>query len=336
MEPVGTGRIVVPALNLDLHHHGVGAPSGGLGEEMLCTLGPVPTAPQCESEHTGSAGRIEVFAPGASGRFEIQRPVEARRASFPYGVAQHRAMAAIAGVVNKDITATLVHLPPTHKTRIGHRNNRYRRETPHIALVSDCAVEFIDPPVVCLVQFESIGSKGCVNLRQPAGGAGDLVGVVTKIDVMSFGAKATRPGECRLGLDKFGAVGRIGFVAFLGGNPEAPDVSFPRTVWVGIVDLIYSPVVGRSRCKPIRDRKSGETYDQETVGLIALESALGSGINILEVVAYVNVVRNCQITRRPLQIRPCVLVHDSIIRNGSASQWPGRGACGRDTLTSLL
>ncbi|MBA7682285.1 hypothetical protein ES703_90635 [subsurface metagenome] len=184
-------------------------------------------------------------------------------------------------------------------------------------------IEFVDAPVVKLVVFKCAGSIGCSSLWKPCNGVVHIVKIVTEIYMVQFGAETCRPAKVCIRVYEFGVVSRVGVIGSLGRNRKAPDIAPPRTIRLGIIDLIDSPVICRARNKAIRIRKSGKANNKICRGLVALECALGAIVHIVKILAEIYIVRGRVISRPPAKAHPRILIYGTISRSwikGSAKR----------------
>ncbi len=110
---------------------------------------------------------------------------------------------------------------------------------------------------------------------------------------MQFGAKTRRPRQsCVFGIDECGTISRYRVIGLIGLNPEAPDIALPRTVRIGIIDLINSPVVSLAVNKTVRIWISGKAGNKIQAFLITAECfALTCGIvHIVKIVAHIHIM----------------------------------------------
>jgi hypothetical protein len=102
---------------------------------------------------------------------------------------------------------------------------------------------------------------------------------------MQFRIETRLPGKPPVRFYTLAAISRIGPKGGFGGNREAPDRSFPRTIRMQIIDLVDSPVVRRTLNKTLRIRKSGKTDDKIRRTLVALENIRTAGGDIFIIIA---------------------------------------------------
>ncbi len=135
---------------------------------------------------------------------------------------------------------------------------------------------------------------------------------------MQLGAKTGLPRQGWVfGIDERGIISRNRVVGLLGLNPEAPDLAFPRTVRVGLIDLVDSPIVSLAIYKAVRIRVSGEADNKIQRFLVAPECVTCAVVHIVKIISEVNIVRDGKITGGPRHAGPCLGNHSSVSRAGS-------------------
>ncbi|MBA7659693.1 hypothetical protein ES703_67684 [subsurface metagenome] len=102
---------------------------------------------------------------------------------------------------------------------------------------------------------------------------------------MQFRTETFRPAKLHIRFYLLGGISRVWVVGSLRWNHKAPDIAFPRTIRLGVIDLINSPVICCARDETIRISKSGEAGNKKRCGLVALERALGASVHIVGIFA---------------------------------------------------
>ena len=191
------------------------------------------------------------------------------------------------------------------------------------------AVELIDTPVVSLIHLKRIKLVICASLRKPSDSVVHIVEVITEIYCMYFHTETTCPAKVFVRIDEFGAIGRGGIVCGFRRNRETPDLTFPRTVRIGIVNLIDTPVVCRSRHKAIGKCESGKAGHVKCYSLIASEylAVVHRVVHRIEILTQIHVVRDGKIARSPRKAHPRILVQGAIPRVRTLGERLAAGDC---------
>ncbi len=71
-------------------------------------------------------------------------------------------MIVVAGPVNRSRTRSFIKFPPANKTGLGDGYIGYRRKAPDVPFMCSGGIKFINPPIVSLVLFKGIDSKGSI------------------------------------------------------------------------------------------------------------------------------------------------------------------------------
>ena len=135
---------------------------------------------------------------------------------------------------------------------------------------------------------------------------------------MQFRPETRRPTQDYvIRADELSAIRRIRIIRRLGRNRETPDIPFPRTVWIGFVDFVDSPVVRCSRDEALRIGKSRKAGHVKCCRLVTSEclTCIRCMIHIVKVVAQIHIVRNGKISRRPAQVHPRIFMNGAIRRD---------------------
>jgi len=107
---------------------------------------------------------------------------------------------------------------------------------------------------------------------------------------VQFRTITTRPAKLDIDANALGFISRIGEVGSFRWNTKTPNVTFPRTIRFGIVDLINTPVVRSSRYKTIRKSKAGKTNDDKRIGLVAYKFFYITFVTGFKIIADLDIV----------------------------------------------
>ena len=139
---------------------------------------------------------------------------------------------------------------------------------------------------------------------------------------MQFRTETGRPSQRRLDINKFGTIGRIWIVGLLRGNGKTPDVTLVFCRAIGL-DFVDSPVVRRTGNQTVRIGKSWKADNEKRPGLVALERIAGPIIDVIKILAEINIMRGSGLSREPGEGRPRIQVDRAVRRAGLG------GGCGR-------
>jgi len=139
------------------------------------------------------------------------------------------------------------------------------RKAPDLACVRSLVfVELIDSPIIRFLDFKRPGAEGYnSSLRRPPRGISNSVKIVAEVHCMQYRTETGCPGQSRVFcVNKFAAVIGNRVIGLQGWNRKTPDLAFPRTVGVRIIDLIDSPIVGIAIDKAVRIRVCGKANNK--------------------------------------------------------------------------
>ncbi len=134
-------------------------------------------------------------------------------------------------------------------------------KAPDIAFIRFDSIKLIDTPVVSLVWYKPAGRICRSSLCETTGGIVYIIKIVAEINCVQFRTETRCPANCSTRVYEFSSVSRNWFIGGFGRNHKAPDIAFPGTIGIGIIDLINTPVICCSRNKTFRISKTRKTCD---------------------------------------------------------------------------